>query len=359
MKKHLNLLIIILTVAVFLIWLYLDPVDITAQNNPALNQNLDTNDVADSSSKSIPKPNKTLFHRPIRTIPKPTFADVQYGPHEENTLDIYIAESNEPTPIMLFIGSGVSNSGNFGGRKNMSIDLFRKCLANGISVASVNYCSGYNIPIQERLQDFARAVQFVRYNTEKYNIDKNRLAVFGIASGGGASLWLGFCDDLADPDSSDPVLRESSKPSVVGSKNGPCSYDLLQWPQLVGPDPDPDKSIRKVHLFYGFNSREDLFSEEGEKIRADVDMLGLLTEDDPPVFLSSNRNNTEPTDEEHYFRHPRHNIVIKQKCDELGVDCGLISTYASNQLPLTKSDRNNMLLAFFMRYLKPEPVIAK
>jgi len=47
----------------------------------------------------------------------------------------------------------------------------------------------------------------------------------GGSAGAGISLWLGFHDDLADPDNEDPVLRESTRLSCMAVYNGQTSYD--------------------------------------------------------------------------------------------------------------------------------------
>src|SRR6187551_3852622 len=39
------------------------------------------------------------------TLP-PTHANVQYGPHERNVLDFWKAESEQPTPVLVFIHGG-------------------------------------------------------------------------------------------------------------------------------------------------------------------------------------------------------------------------------------------------------------
>jgi hypothetical protein len=62
---------------------------------------------------------------------------------------------------------------------------------------------------------------------------------------------------------------------------------------------------------------------EGQKIRADVDMLGLISKDDPPVFLgASSRHDGLKTlgDVNH---NAKHSIAIKQRCDEAGVPAEL------------------------------------
>jgi len=70
------------------------------------------------------------------------------------------------------------------------------------------------------LGDAARALQFVRSKAAEWNIDKTRIGATGGSAGACSSLWLAFHDDLADPKSSDPVARESTRllcAAVIGS----------------------------------------------------------------------------------------------------------------------------------------------
>ncbi|MEY4385582.1 MAG: hypothetical protein RLY20_865, partial [Verrucomicrobiota bacterium] len=45
------------------------------------------------------------------SVPKPTFAEVRYGPHERNVLDFWKADSDKPTPLVFFIHGGGWTSG--------------------------------------------------------------------------------------------------------------------------------------------------------------------------------------------------------------------------------------------------------
>jgi acetyl esterase/lipase len=56
------------------------------------------------------------------------------------------------------------------------------------------------------LSDSTRCVQFIRYHAEQLNVDPERIILMGGSAGAGTSLWIGFNDDMADPDSDDPVL---------------------------------------------------------------------------------------------------------------------------------------------------------
>src|SRR5437879_1416694 len=43
---------------------------------------------------------------PAAARPKPTFADVKYGPHERNVLDFWKADTKEPAPVVVAIHGG-------------------------------------------------------------------------------------------------------------------------------------------------------------------------------------------------------------------------------------------------------------
>jgi cephalosporin-C deacetylase-like acetyl esterase len=74
----------------------------------------------------------------------------------------------------------------------------------------------YPIP----MHDSARALQFLRYQAEEYNLDKTRVASTGGSAGGCIALWLGFHDDMADPKNEDPVLRESTRLIALAPAGG-------------------------------------------------------------------------------------------------------------------------------------------
>jgi len=277
---------------------------------------------------------------------EPTFANVQYGPYERNVLDFWKAKSEKPTPLVVFIHGG----GFVAGSKEKALqtpNVIRRCLDAGVSYAAINYRYRSTAPIQDILRDSARAIQFMRSKASEWNIDKARVAAYGGSAGAGTSLWLGFHDDLADPKSSDPVLRESSRLAVLGANACQCTYDIVRWKQILGDGP-ADNRAGAPGAFYGLKEGEDLESPRVKQIRADVDMLGLLSKDDPPVYLYSSQPNTPPTDRNHYVHHPKHAIAIKEKCDQLGIESVLIL----NDTPLpTGKTRDDVMLDCFFRHL--------
>ena len=280
--------------------------------------------------------------------PKPTFADVKYGPHERNVLDIYQAKSDKPTPLVVYIHGGGFVGGD---KKGVAPAIVDKCLQSGVSVAAINYRFLEHAALPDILRDSARAIQFLRFNCSKYNIDKKRIASYGGSAGAGTSLWLAFHDDLADPKSKDPVLRESTRLSAAGSLNGQFSYDFERWAEFIGEYPGTRENMAsKILNMYGLKDPNEVSSEKGKAIRADLDMYGLLTKDDAPVFLYTAGKNTNPTDHGHYVHHPRHSIAIRDKCKQAGVEC---ETLLRDEDPSLAGDAvNERMLKFFFKHLK-------
>ncbi|MCX7013160.1 MAG: alpha/beta hydrolase [Candidatus Sumerlaeota bacterium] len=285
--------------------------------------------------------------------PTPTFADVSYGPYERNLLDFWQAKSDAPTPVVVFIhGGGFVNGSKDKIRSSPRVLI--QCLDHGVSFASISYRYRTQAPLVDVLHDTARAIQFLRFKAGEWNIDKTRVASYGGSAGAGSSLWIGFHDDLADPDNPDPVLRESSRLTALGANSCQCTYDVTRWREIIGPYPG-EAPRPKADESAGPQGDEELGAPDepgaptDEKSRKELDMLGMLTPDDPPVYLYSKMPNTPPTDRGHYVHHPKHAIAVKEKCDELGIESVLI--LADTPLPEGKTP-DDVMLEFFFKHLK-------
>jgi hypothetical protein len=152
---------------------------------------------------------------------RPTNRDVHYGPYDRNLLDFWQAESTKPTPVLVSIHGG----GFLGGDKGVSSQLLKQCLASGISVAAITYRFSSQAIAPASFHDSARAIQFLRSKAQEWSIDPERIAATGGSAGAGLSLWLGFHDDMADPKSDDPVLRQSTRLACMVVFDGQTSYD--------------------------------------------------------------------------------------------------------------------------------------
>lgn len=251
------------------------------------------------------------------SLPTPSHANVQYGPFERNVLDLWQAKSEKPTPLVVFIHGGGFRAGD---KSAASAQALKAALDGGASFMSISYRFLPKTPVQDILRDCARAVQYVRANAVEFNIDPKRIACFGGSAGAGTSLWLATHDDLADPKSDDPVLRQSTRISAAACVNGQATYDLIEWQKIIFPfDPKWLANPNEVAEFYGFRDKAELESERGKQILADCSMYGLMSKADPPIWMSCSLPDGEPKDRNHLLHHPKHVQVIKKKGDEVGV----------------------------------------
>jgi hypothetical protein len=288
---------------------------------------------------------KAKAPRTDSALPAAGLRDVKYGPHERNVFDFWFAKNtNAAAPLIVFIHGG----GFVGGDKSKaSPATLREALDGGAAFMSINYRFREHAPIQDILRDAARAIQFVRADAARFHIDPKRIASFGSSAGAGTSLWLAAHDDLADPKSADPVLRQSSRLSAAGSLNGQATYDLREWERVIFPfKPEWLKGEAEGPQFYHFKSEADYDTEQGRRIRADCNMLGLLTAADPPIYLSCSQPDGEPTNRGHLLHHPRHAQVIERRCKELGIPVKAV--YDADQ---NRPDKTEGVVDFLLRHV--------
>lgn len=128
--------------------------------------------------------------------PAPDLANVKYGPHERNVLDLWKAKAERATPLAVFIHGGGFRGGS---KEKLAPALLQGLLARGISVMAINYRLSPEVAFPAHYLDCARAIQFARLHAKEWNIDPRRVGATGGSAGAGTSLWLAFHDDLADP----------------------------------------------------------------------------------------------------------------------------------------------------------------
>lgn len=94
----------------------------------------------------------------------------------------------------------------------------------GYTVFAVVHGSQPKYTIPEILQDMHRAVRFIRSNASQYNVDPDRLGIFGASAGGHLSLMQGLAPAPEQPDAKDPVDRVSSKVQAVACFFPPTDF---------------------------------------------------------------------------------------------------------------------------------------
>jgi acetyl esterase/lipase len=260
--------------------------------------------------------------------PMPTLADVPYGPHFRQTIDFWRAGSNRPTPLAYYIhGGGWAADDKSEIHRHLDV---RALLGAGISVAAVNYrflqdANAAKIvpPVEWPLGDARRALQFLRSKAREWNVDTARIAATGVSAGGCASLWLALHDDMADPQSIDPIARESTRLYCVAAKAPVTSLDPKQLREWI------PNSIFSAHAFgFAGMSRAESFApflaardSHLSQIRR-FSPIEFASRDDPPVFMDFPTQDKPPVPGEPQTD-PNHSAVsglmLQRKLESVGV----------------------------------------
>ena len=222
-------------------------------------------------------------------IPGTAHFDVSYGPHERHVYDIYLpTDMDGPYPVAVYIHGGGFRQGDKSILTRDSTKNLRYMLDLGIAVASINYRYSTQAPYPAPMLDAARAIQTLRYRADEYNLDRERFVAWGGSAGGGISLWLALHDDLADPDSDDPVARESTR--LVGAAGGAAqtTYDPFVVNEIFpGVRADQTEMWR---TFYGKpltkQGAEEMQDPALRAVFADASPATHVSADDPPIYLS-------------------------------------------------------------------------
>ena len=211
---------------------------------------------------------------------KPTHANVSYGEHERNVLDLYLPESasdQSPLPIFVYFHGGGFVAGDKSGFDAAPY------LQRGYAVVSGNYrfVDGRSTLSPVPLRDAARAIQFLRLKASEWNLDADRIAVSGSSAGAVITLWIGYHDDLADPHSDDPVLKQSTRVQCLVPINGPTNLDPKWITKNMGGPKHIHGSFPKM---FGASVSQSDAPDVRERI-LDSSPFEHASSDDPPTLL--------------------------------------------------------------------------
>ena len=246
---------------------------------------------------------------------------------ERQAFHIFLPDTKNTFPLVIYFhGGGFINGDRDRVFEQPSLqDSLKYFLENDIAFASVGYRlieTGQpdDQGVVKCLGDSKRALQFIRHHFNDLKINPDRVALMGGSAGAGTALWLSTRDEMAIPDSEDPVLRESTRVSAVHIGGSQATYDLVKWETVVYSDfaftiEDGIEMLgfeRFSNFYGGVDSIEQIYTDPTLiQYREDVDMLFHLSSDDPPIYIRSGSGATVP--EEDLFHHGAHSITIQNQ----------------------------------------------
>jgi len=283
--------------------------------------------------------------RPRPAREEPTHANLAYGPHERNVLDLWLAPSESPTPLVVYFHGGGFRAGD---KRSLDRELRRRLLEEGISVAASNYRLTDVAPFPAPMRDAGRALQWLRHHAAEYRLDPGHVGVTGGSAGAGISLWLAFHDDLASPEAEDPVARESTRVQAAVAYAGQSTYD----PRVIAELFETDEIHPALVPFYGMSGPEDVKDPRFFPLFEEASPVTHLTPDDPPVYLyypQANQPLPPGSSGGRHIHHPLFGFYLLERARKAGVECVVrLREDVGGRAPVEE------YVAFFVKHLRAD-----
>lgn len=225
-------------------------------------------------------------------------------------------------------------------------------LENGIAYASIGYRLINNtgtdsVGVMKCLNDAKRALQYIRYHSNDLHIDPAKIGLQGRSAGASSSYWLGTRSDMANLNSPNPILQQSTRVCALDLYNPQATLDLNKWETQVfnnfdgnGTNYTLDSMVnlmgfdRASNFYGGFDSLPQILVDPVlVQYREDVDQFTHLSQDDPPIFISSQSSAVHPSEDLfHHALHGReiHNAALAVGIDEIKADIPAFSVNTTN-----------------------------
>jgi acetyl esterase/lipase len=128
-----------------------------------------------------------------------------YGPAADNTLDLYVPLTGSgPYPVII----GIEATDFVAADRDAKVTI--REAERGYIVAKVSFRPDEMAPFPAQIQDLKAAVRWLRAHATEYQIDPNRVGVWGIGPGGHLAVLLGTTDASAPFDVSTEANAEFS-----------------------------------------------------------------------------------------------------------------------------------------------------
>jgi acetyl esterase/lipase len=208
-------------------------------------------------------------------IPKSvtTDRDITYASVEDKDLklDVYWhPESSEPMPLVVWIHGGAWRKGNKETPRALPI------LEKGYALASIQYRLTTEAIFPAQIHDCKAAIRWLRKNASRYNIDPNRIGVWGPSAGGHLVALLGTSGDVPELEGALGVTDVSSRVQAVCDWFGPT--DLLRMNDIHGNiDHDAPDSPESQLIGAPIQANPDL--------AARANPITYVSSDDPPFLI--------------------------------------------------------------------------
>jgi len=156
---------------------------------------------------------------------------------------------------------------------------YQPFLDRGYTVFAIVTSSQPKFTIPEIALDVERAVRFVRANAAQYGVRRDRIGIMGSSSGGHLTLLTAAQGRAGQPDSPDPVERESSVVQAAACFFPPTDFLNYGGPGINGVGAGPLAPLQAA-----FDPRA-LNPQERRDLGRDISPIYFVTARLPPTLI--------------------------------------------------------------------------
>ena len=196
-------------------------------------------------------------HQPYVTNLK---KDIVFSPRYGLKLDAYLPPGKAPRPAVIIVHGGGWEAGD---KVTYVTPLFEPLAKAGFAWFSIDYRLTQRFRNQEQLEDLRRAIEFGRLNSDRFQIDPNRIAILGESASGQMVAQL--------------ATEKPAGVAAVVSFYG--VYDFLAMDSDYSPRSIPARLFRLTRA-----------SEYGRQLMVSFSPIYHVKEDMPPLLLIHGTN---------------------------------------------------------------------
>jgi acetyl esterase/lipase len=202
--------------------------------------------------------------------------DVEYGAGGGRPLKMHLIRPKTPPkdamPVVVWIHGGAWRAGN----KDSGIGNLARFARRGYFCASIEYRLSQEAIFPAQIEDCKCALRFLRAKAKEYNLDPNRIGVWGSSAGGHLVALLGTSGDVKELEGKGGWQEFSSRVNAVCDFFGPTDFlKMKDFPSNI----DRNSPNCPEALLVGGSL------EQNKDKAAKANPITYITKDDPPFLI--------------------------------------------------------------------------
>jgi acetyl esterase/lipase len=269
------------------------------------------------------------------------------GISNSQKLDIYLPNSaNGPFPAIFQIHGGAFRSGD---KNSGELTPVLAGLNRGYAVVAVNFRLSGEATFPAQINDIKAAIRFIRANAGQYNINPDKLAVWGDSAGGSLAALAGTSGDVKElQDDGLGNAGQSDRVLAVVDWYGPIYFSTMDAEfAALGITPAFGATNSPTSPESGYLGKT-IGSSEAEPLVKQASAETCISADDPPFFIQHGTvDRNVPITQSRNFSN-----MLKAVLGDSKVTFEAIEDAAHLDPKFETADNLNKVLDFLDKYLK-------